>query len=198
MNSSKKNILLSITTAVISFLTVIVSLLVFNYFSPFKNKIENNNPTKEKHELVKDALLMKLDSLLSQKEYYRELLDREIAGKEGVSRFGAKAKYLEKIIEDIDIEIEGIVSTNATKKETISNETDENIKPAELIPNVVPNTAPKQNTKIVESSMQNKDTIEKQTIETPQTIKTNDTTEMKINKDTIEFKQDAENQNATQ
>ena len=192
---NKKIILLSTTAAIISFVTVIVSLLVFDYFSSFKKEVENNDSGKEKFELVNDSLLIKLDSLLKQKEFYHELLEQEIA--EGVARFGTRERYLEKVIKDIDIEIEGIVYTNATEKDIIPEETYENIKFTEPIQDV----ALKQNTTnatIIDSSIQIKDTTEIQTIETPQTTPIKDTAEMKINKDTMVIKQETENQNDTQ
>ncbi|MDR2146062.1 MAG: hypothetical protein LBE91_06360 [Tannerella sp.] len=198
MSNSKKNILLATTAAIISFVTVIISLLVLDYFSLFKNnEVENNDSVKAKRELVNDVLLIKLDSLLEQKEHYRELLKQEIAEREGMYGFGARAKYFEKIIANIDKEIESIVPIDITEKDTVPKKgADENVEPIEPIQNVIPNVRHRQNTTNptnVERTMQNNDTTETPTTE-PQITPTKDTTEIK----TTEIEQESENQNDTQ
>jgi hypothetical protein len=125
----KKEFVLSIIiTSIISFVTVIIIVVAFNYFLSSTKSVENNNFATEKYELAK------LDSLIAQKEYYNKLLFVEMTGQNGEAGYSARAKYLEKIIVDIDREIEKIVPNDTIEevKDEIRQELLENIMPEKV------------------------------------------------------------------
>jgi len=119
-NNKKKKIIWTMgITYFISTITIIISLLISHLDKkekPIDKNVEFTALAKEKRELAI------LDSLLSQREYYQKQLTNESTGIDGsIYGYGARAKYLEKIIAEINKEIEKIVPSVATKETIVAN-----------------------------------------------------------------------------